>query len=107
MMLRARPLSALGTFTRSLASSANVPKVPNFINGEMVESKSTEWIDVTNPATGEVIALVPQTTDDELKQAATNAHEGESNDFLFLSVSFAIDDEVKKVLNPFILVISF
>ena len=34
-------------------------RVPNFINGQWVESKASEWMDVTNPATGETIAKVP------------------------------------------------
>src|SRR5437868_10571918 len=34
-------------------------KVPNYINGNWKESKSTHWQDVVNPATGEVIAKVP------------------------------------------------
>src|SRR6476659_21692 len=34
-------------------------KVPHYINGSWVESKSSEWQDVTNPATGEVLDRVP------------------------------------------------
>jgi len=34
-------------------------KVPHYINGSWVESTSSEWQDVTNPATGEVLARVP------------------------------------------------
>jgi malonate-semialdehyde dehydrogenase (acetylating)/methylmalonate-semialdehyde dehydrogenase len=34
-------------------------KVPNFINGRWVDSGTSEWLDVTNPATGEVIAQTP------------------------------------------------
>ena len=37
-------------------------QVPLFINGEWVESASTRKIDVTNPATQEVIAQVPAAT---------------------------------------------
>src|SRR3954469_22580575 len=40
-------------------AAANLTKVPNYINGEWVNSKATEWLDVTNPATGEVIAQTP------------------------------------------------
>src|ERR1700724_1044884 len=36
-----------------------ITKVPNFINGHWSDSSATEWIDVTNPATGEVIAQTP------------------------------------------------
>jgi malonate-semialdehyde dehydrogenase (acetylating)/methylmalonate-semialdehyde dehydrogenase len=34
-------------------------KVPQFINGQWVESNATEWADVLNPATGETLAKVP------------------------------------------------
>ena len=37
-------------------ATATLTKVPNFINGQWIESSATDWIDVTNPATGEVIA---------------------------------------------------
>ena len=47
----------------------------NYVNGEWVESKSTEIIDVTNPATEEVIARVPLSTKDELEEAAKVAAE--------------------------------
>jgi len=36
-----------------------VPRVSNFVNGQWAESRASEWIDVTNPATGETIARVP------------------------------------------------
>ncbi|MDO4814682.1 MAG: CoA-acylating methylmalonate-semialdehyde dehydrogenase [Gemella sp.] len=47
----------------------------NYINGEWVESKSTDILDVTNPATEEVIARVPLSTKDELEYAAEVAAE--------------------------------
>src|SRR5436305_2403135 len=34
-------------------------RVPHFINGRWVESKASDWQDVVNPATGEVLARVP------------------------------------------------
>jgi malonate-semialdehyde dehydrogenase (acetylating) / methylmalonate-semialdehyde dehydrogenase len=36
-----------------------ITKVPNYVNGAWIESSTTEWSDVTNPATSEVIAKVP------------------------------------------------
>jgi malonate-semialdehyde dehydrogenase (acetylating) / methylmalonate-semialdehyde dehydrogenase len=33
--------------------------VTNFVNGRWIESSTTDWVDVTNPATGEVIAKTP------------------------------------------------
>jgi malonate-semialdehyde dehydrogenase (acetylating)/methylmalonate-semialdehyde dehydrogenase len=34
-------------------------KVPNYINGQWQDSNASEWQDVANPATGEVLARVP------------------------------------------------
>lgn len=47
--------------------------VQQLINGQFVDSNTSEWIDVTDPATQEVIAKVPQTTDDEINQAVAAA----------------------------------
>jgi malonate-semialdehyde dehydrogenase (acetylating)/methylmalonate-semialdehyde dehydrogenase len=51
----------------------------NYIDGEWVESKSKEMLDVRNPATAEVIARVPLSTTDEVAsaiQAAKAAFQG-------------------------------
>mmetsp|Transcript_22622 Transcript_22622/g.40107 ORF Transcript_22622/g.40107 Transcript_22622/m.40107 type:complete len:538 (-) Transcript_22622:53-1666(-) len=57
-------------------SSASVPKVQNFIDGKFVDSSTDKWIDLHNPATGEVIGLVPQSTQDEMNAAADAAQRG-------------------------------
>ncbi|PNK60448.1 CoA-acylating methylmalonate-semialdehyde dehydrogenase [Psychrobacter sp. FDAARGOS_221] len=49
--------------------------VKQLINGQFVESNTSEWIDLTDPATQEVIAKVPQTTDDEINEAVAAAKE--------------------------------
>ncbi len=49
--------------------------VQQLINGEFTESTTTEWIDITNPATQEVIAKVPQSTPAEIEQAIKTASE--------------------------------
>ncbi|KAK3751859.1 hypothetical protein QZH41_009666 [Actinostola sp. cb2023] len=43
-----------------------------FINGQFLESKSSKWIDLHNPATNEVVTKVPEATQDEM-EAAVNA----------------------------------
>src|SRR3954471_13191076 len=43
----------------STVAAPPLTRVPNFIGGEWRESTSSEWQDVTNPATGEVLARVP------------------------------------------------
>jgi len=48
---------------------AEVIKLRNFINGEWVESKTKNFEEVYNPATKEVIALVPLSTKEELDYA--------------------------------------
>ncbi len=34
-------------------------KIPQFINGEWIDSQSSEWLDIVNPATAEVLGRVP------------------------------------------------
>ena len=47
-------------------SNAGVPKVKLLINGEFVDSITTEWREIINPATQEVLAHVPFATQDEV-----------------------------------------
>jgi len=53
--------------------SSSIPTVPNFINGVFKESTTNKWIDVTNPATGEVVCRVPESTPAELAEAEEGA----------------------------------
>ena len=55
--------------------SKSIPKVKNFINGVFEESKAKEWIEVINPASQEVVALLPQSTREELERAEKGAAE--------------------------------
>ncbi|WP_414827543.1 CoA-acylating methylmalonate-semialdehyde dehydrogenase [Alteromonas sp. H39] len=48
-------------------------KVPLLINGEFVESSTSSYIDVTNPANNEVIAQAPCATEQEMEQAIASA----------------------------------
>ena len=54
---------------------SEVPRVPLLIGGKLVQSKTTEWRDVINPATQEVVAKVPFATREELDLAVSNAKE--------------------------------
>ncbi|WP_140626884.1 CoA-acylating methylmalonate-semialdehyde dehydrogenase [Methylibium rhizosphaerae] len=49
------------------------PTVPLLIHGEWVESRSTQWRDVVNPATQQVLARVPLATPDEVNAAVAAA----------------------------------
>ncbi|KAJ0398523.1 hypothetical protein ATCC90586_009973 [Pythium insidiosum] len=64
-----RPLTATRSFAAA-AAAAGVERVPLFINGEFVQSKTDKWIDLRNPATNEVICQVPQATQEEMRHAA-------------------------------------
>ena len=46
-----------------------------YINGEYIESKSNKWIEVENPATGEIIGKVPKATANEINLACEAAYE--------------------------------
>src|SRR6202789_944737 len=50
-----------------------VPTVKMLLDGKLVESRTSEWHDVINPATQEVLAQVPFATDDELDAAVASA----------------------------------
>ncbi|MGH8079355.1 MAG: CoA-acylating methylmalonate-semialdehyde dehydrogenase [Lysobacter sp.] len=51
-----------------------VQKVKLLIDGQWVESQSTEWHDIINPATQQVLAKVPFATAEEVDAAISAAH---------------------------------
>lgn len=59
-------------FRRLLSSCSNVDL---FINGKNVPSQASEWIDLHNPATNEVIKKVPKCTNTEMEAAVSSAKE--------------------------------
>jgi malonate-semialdehyde dehydrogenase (acetylating)/methylmalonate-semialdehyde dehydrogenase len=69
-MLRSAPARY---FSASAALRSSTYTTPLFINGKFVESKTTKWFDVHNPATGEVVTRTPQATPEELKAASAAA----------------------------------
>ena len=54
---------------------ASIPTVKLLINGQFVESTTTQWRDVVNPATQEVLARVPFATPAEIDAAVASAKE--------------------------------
>lgn len=46
-----------------------------YINGKYIEPKSGNWIEVENPATGEIIGKVPRATENEINEAVEAAYE--------------------------------
>ena len=56
-------------------TASSVPTVKLLINGEFVESQTSEWREVINPATQEVLAKVPFATAAEVETAIASAAE--------------------------------
>jgi malonate-semialdehyde dehydrogenase (acetylating) / methylmalonate-semialdehyde dehydrogenase len=54
-------------------SAPALTRIPNYINGQWVESRASEWLDVVNPATGEVIAQTPSSGPGEVDAAVSAA----------------------------------
>jgi len=61
--------------SRVSQSVRNVKVLPMIIGGEMVQSRTKEFIEVHNPATNEVIAAVPKCTQAEMQAAVDNSSE--------------------------------
>lgn len=45
----------------------------NFLDNKFIPSKATQWIDLHDPATNNLVTKVPQSTDEELKAAVDSA----------------------------------
>src|SRR5918992_2275941 len=56
-----------------MAIETQVRNYSMYIDGEAVESSSGEWLDVENPATGEVIGRVPAGTEADVDRAVAAA----------------------------------
>jgi malonate-semialdehyde dehydrogenase (acetylating)/methylmalonate-semialdehyde dehydrogenase len=54
-------------------AAPTLTKVPNYVNGRWTESSAREWVDVTNPATGETIAQTPLSDAAEVDSAVEAA----------------------------------
>ncbi|HTZ98250.1 MAG TPA: CoA-acylating methylmalonate-semialdehyde dehydrogenase [Terriglobales bacterium] len=54
-------------------AAPSITKVSNYVSGAWVESSASEYMDVTNPATGEVIARTPLSSADEVAAAVEAA----------------------------------
>lgn len=62
--------SALG---RRMFSSSTAPTTKLFLDGKFVESKTTEWIDLHDPATNQVVTRVPKSTQSEMLAAVESS----------------------------------
>src|SRR5277367_2897744 len=70
-------LQTRGTFmtTKPAVLADETPTVKMLLDGRFIESKTTEWHDVVNPATQQVLAQVPFATDAEIDAAVASAKE--------------------------------
>ncbi len=59
--------------TNPAALENRAPTVKMLLDGKFVESRTTEWHDVVNPATQQVLAQVPFATDAEINAAIASA----------------------------------
>lgn len=57
-----------------MTAQSGIPSIKLLINGQWIESKTTEWRDVINPATQQVLARVPFATVEEIEAAVQSAH---------------------------------
>ncbi|KAI9460999.1 methylmalonate-semialdehyde dehydrogenase [Lactarius psammicola] len=78
------PLRGLNSVVREKAeklsrdwkgTSASGENTTNFIGGEFVQSKATQWIEVVDPSTQTLLTRVPETTNTEFEQAVETASE--------------------------------
>lgn len=60
-------------YQRSYASAAAIPTTKMFIDGKLVESKTTEWIDLHDPATNAIVTRVPKCTQSEMEAAVESS----------------------------------
>jgi len=58
-----------------MTTSRSLPTVKLLIDGQFVESRTSQWRDVVNPATQEVLARVPFATEAEMNAAVASARE--------------------------------
>ncbi|KAL4555932.1 hypothetical protein LXL04_038566 [Taraxacum kok-saghyz] len=63
----------LSTATEQSVRHGDPPKVPNLIGGSFVNSQSSTFIDVINPATQQVVSQLPLTKHEEFKAAVSTA----------------------------------
>jgi len=59
--------------TKPVTVAAEAPTVKLLLDGKFIDSKTSEWHDVVNPATQEVLAHVPFATDEEINAAVASA----------------------------------
>lgn len=75
-MMPAATTSAASTATEYPTSHEQIASpidTCNFIDNQFVSSKATQWIDLHDPATNNLVTRVPQSTNEEMKAAIQSA----------------------------------
>lgn len=71
LQFQARHMLRRGFSSKYTAGTAPTTKM--FIDGKFVDSKATEWIDLHDPATNEIVTRVPKCTQEEMLGAVESA----------------------------------
>lgn len=58
---------------RRMYSNSSAPTTKLFLDGKFVESKATEWVDLHDPATNEIVTRVPKSTPSEMLAAVESS----------------------------------
>lgn len=58
---------------RRMYSSSAAPTTKLFLDGKFVESKTTDWVDLKDPATNNIVTRVPKSTNSEMLAAVDSA----------------------------------
>jgi len=61
------------TFARNHGKIGKVENTKGYVNNQFIESNASQWIDVHDPATNNLVTRVPQSTPEELKTAVDAA----------------------------------
>ncbi|XP_026481942.1 probable methylmalonate-semialdehyde dehydrogenase [acylating], mitochondrial [Ctenocephalides felis] len=75
-----------------------------FVDGQFVESKTTEWIDLHNPATNEVVTRVPKCTQEEMENAVKSSQKAfeswsQTSVLTRQQVMFRLQDLIRKNMS--------
>lgn len=65
--------ASLPRYSRTHDRITDVVETPNFLNNTFISSQSKTWFDVHDPATGNLVTQVAQSTDAELRAAVESA----------------------------------
>ncbi|WPH01040.1 Methylmalonate-semialdehyde dehydrogenase [Acrodontium crateriforme] len=71
--LQAATATAAANYPTNHEQIAQPQNTPNFIDNQFRASEATQWIDLHDPATNNLVTRVPQSTDAELKAAVESA----------------------------------